>query len=135
VSRFVRTKEAPAHGSLTAERGGVVHRPVLPAEDDRGDYARTAGEILPGALLMPEGSLAANALRYGLLPALSSETAGQLTKGTAAEPWARIAGGILGAGPTAWRDLPGVRSAPRVVEPLGESELSPAEQLAARRRE
>ena len=66
---------------------------------------------------MPEGSLAANALRYGLLPALSSETAGQLTKGTAAEPWARIAGGILGAGPTAWRDLPWARRAPEATLP------------------
>ena len=99
-----------------------------------GDYARTAGEIVPGALLMPEGSLAAKAIRYGLLPALSSETAGQLTKGTPAEPWARIVGAVLGAGPAAWRDLLGVRNTPRVVELLGESELSPAEQLAARQR-
>ena len=99
-----------------------------------GDYAQTVGEFVPGALLMPEGSLATNALRYGLLPALSSETAGQLTKGTAAEPWARAAGGILGAAANTWRDLPWVRSAPAVAEPLAESELSPAEQLAARRR-
>jgi hypothetical protein len=55
---------------------------------------------------MPEGSLATNAFRYGLLPALSSETAGQLTKGTAAEPWARAAGGILGAAANTWRHLP-----------------------------
>ena len=73
-----------------------------------GDYAQTAGEFVLGALLMPEGSLAANALRYGLLPAFSSETAGQLTKGTAAEPWARAAGGILGAGANTWRALPRV---------------------------
>ena len=95
-----------------------------------GDYAQTAGEFVPGALLMPEGSLAANALRYGLLPALSSETAGQLTKGTAAEPWARAAGGILGAAANTWRALPRARSAPAVAE----SELTPAEELAARRR-
>jgi hypothetical protein len=76
-----------------------------------GDYAQTAGEFVPGALLMPEGSLATNALRYGLLPALSSETAGQLTKGTAAEPWARVIGGILGAAANTWRDVPWARSA------------------------
>jgi hypothetical protein len=70
-----------------------------------GDYAQTAGEFVPGALLMPEGSLAANALRYGLLPAFTSETAGKLTQGTAAEPWARTFGAILGGGPSAWRDL------------------------------
>jgi len=67
---------------------------------------------------MPEGSLATNALRYGLLPALSSETAGQLTKGTAAEPWARTAGAVLGAAPGAWRDLPWARSEPGVAETL-----------------
>jgi hypothetical protein len=99
-----------------------------------GDYAQTAGEFVPGALLNPEGSLAANALRFGLLPAFTSETAGQLTQGTAAEPWARALGAILGAGPSALRDLARRRSAPAVAEPLAESELSPAEQLAARRR-
>jgi hypothetical protein len=99
-----------------------------------GDYARTAGEFVPGALLMPEGSLATNALRYGLLPALTSETAGQLTQGTAAEPWARAFGAILGAAPGALRDLPWERGAPKVAGPLPQSELSPAEQLAARRR-
>jgi hypothetical protein len=54
-----------------------------------GDYARTAGEFVPGALLAPEGSLAVNALRYGLLPALSSETARATHPGHA--------GGALGA--------------------------------------
>jgi hypothetical protein len=83
-----------------------------------GDYAQTAGEFVPGALLLPEGSLAANALRYGLLPALSSETVGQLTEGTAAEPWARTVGGILGAAPGAWRALPWARSAPSIAKPL-----------------
>jgi hypothetical protein len=80
------------------------------------------------------GGLARGALRYGLIPALSSETAGQLTKGTAAEPWARAAGAILGAAPAAWGDLARARSAAQVVEPLVESELSPAGRLAARRR-
>ena len=99
-----------------------------------GDYAQTAGEFVPGALLMPEGSLATNALRYGLFPALSSETAGQLTKGTAAEPWARTAAALLAAAPSAWRGLSWAQNAPEVAEPLAQGQLSPAEQLAARRR-
>jgi hypothetical protein len=94
-----------------------------------GDYAQTAGEFVPSALLMPEGSLATNALRYGLLPALSSETAGQLTKGTAAEPWARTIGGILGAAANTWRDLPRARSAPEVAAPLAEGGLSIAKNI------
>jgi hypothetical protein len=94
-----------------------------------GDYAETAGEFVPGALFMPGGGLARSALRYGLLPALSSETAGQLTKGTAAEPWARIAGAILGAAPGAWHDLPLARSAPEVAETLTESKPSAAKNI------
>jgi hypothetical protein len=99
-----------------------------------GDYAQTAGEFVPGAALMAGGGLARSALRYGLLPALSSETAGQLTKNTPAEPWARTLGTILGASPSAWRDLPWARSASDVAETLAQGELSAAEQLAARRR-
>jgi hypothetical protein len=82
-----------------------------------GDYAKTAGEFLPASLLVPGGGLASNALRYGLLPALSSETAGQLTKGTAAEPWARTLAAILAAAaPSALRQLQQTRSAPGVSE-------------------
>ena len=84
-----------------------------------GDYAQTTGEFLPGALLMPGGGLARSALRYGVLPALTSETAGQLTKGTAAESWARLAGAILGASPSLWRDLPLARSVPAIAEGEG----------------
>jgi hypothetical protein len=84
-----------------------------------GDYAQTGGEFLPGVMLMPGGGLARSALRYGLLPALSSETAGQLTKGTAAEPWARAIAAILAAAPSAWRDLPLARRVPEIAEGEG----------------
>jgi hypothetical protein len=94
-----------------------------------GDYAETAGEFVPGALLNPEGSLAANALRYGLLPAFTSETAGQLTHGTAAEPWARALGAVLGAGPSAWRDLARRRGAPALIEPVPPPAFDPIAQL------
>ena len=72
-------------------------------------------------------------MHYGPLPAFTSETAGQLTHGTAAEP-PRGIGAILAAGPSAWRDLARRRGAPVLTEPLTESEPSAAEQLAARRR-
>jgi hypothetical protein len=82
-----------------------------------GDYTHTAGKFLPASLLVPGGGLASNALRYGVIPALSSETAGQLTKGTAAEPWARALAAILAAAaPSALRQLPLTRSAPEVAE-------------------
>jgi len=58
-----------------------------------GKYARTLGEFAPGAI--GGGGLAARAARVAL-PAVGSETAGQLTEGTAAEPFARVAGAIAG---------------------------------------
>lgn len=57
-----------------------------------GEYAQTVGEFVPGAML--GGPTVGNALRYGVIPGLVSEAAGQATEGTALEPWARAAGAI-----------------------------------------
>lgn len=59
-----------------------------------GEYARTTGEFLPG--LMTPGGAAAKVIGGVMVPALLSETAGQVTKGTAAEPYARAAGAVVG---------------------------------------
>lgn len=59
-----------------------------------GEYAQTAGEFAPALIGGPE-TLAAKALTRVAIPAAVSETAGQLTKGTEAEPYARVAGGLL----------------------------------------
>lgn len=60
-----------------------------------GEYARTAGEFAP--LAVGGAASAANRLARVALPAGVSETAGQLTEGTALEPWARAAGALVGA--------------------------------------
>lgn len=60
-----------------------------------GEYARTIGEFAPVAF--GGGSALARAARVAT-PAIGSETAGQITKGTELEPWARLAG-ALGTGP------------------------------------
>jgi hypothetical protein len=60
-----------------------------------GQFAGTVGEFLPGAMIAP-GGMASNALRYGVIPGISSEAAGQLTEGTAIEPYARVAGALAG---------------------------------------
>jgi hypothetical protein len=65
-----------------------------------GEYAQTAGEFAPG-LMGGEGSLLARGLTRVAIPAATSETAGQVTKGTDAEPWARVAGGLLSPAVTA----------------------------------
>jgi hypothetical protein len=59
-----------------------------------GEYAQTVGEFAPALIGGPESLLAKAATRVAL-PAAVSETAGQLTKGTAAEPYARVAGALL----------------------------------------
>jgi hypothetical protein len=84
-----------------------------------GDYARTVGEFVPG--MFAPGGLARNAARYVVLPALASETAGQATLGTWAEPWARAiaalatggAGAAIGHLPGGVRRTPAVEQLPR----------------------
>lgn len=60
-----------------------------------GEYAQTAGEFAPGMLGGPAG-LVRRAVTQVALPAAASETAGQVTKGTDAEPYARVAAAVLG---------------------------------------
>lgn len=59
-----------------------------------GEYAQTAGEFAPALIGGPELIGAKLATRVAI-PAAVSETAGQLTKGTVAEPYARVAGALL----------------------------------------
>lgn len=72
--------------ALAAATGGASE---FRAPGVAGDYAATIGEFLPGALGGPS-----TMLRYGLAPAVASETAGQATEGTALEPYARTAAAI-----------------------------------------
>lgn len=83
----------PTSGSIQKNVEGVTgdfYKPKTTA----GEYAQTAGEFAPGILGGGEG-LASRALTRIAIPAATSETAGQLTKGTEYEPWARVAGGLL----------------------------------------
>ena len=76
-----------------------------------GEFAGTVGEFIPGAATMGGGLIKAGAKGAAALagqmgknalvavPAgLASEGAGQLTKGTALEPFARAAGAVVGTG-------------------------------------
>lgn len=62
-----------------------------------GEYAQTLGEFAPAMIGGPE-TLATKFATRVAAPALASETAGQLTKGTGLEPYARAAGAVMGAG-------------------------------------
>lgn len=63
-----------------------------------GQYASTIGEFAP-SMIMPGGAAGSMATRIGMnviAPAVGAETAGQLTKGTSLEPYARLSGGLVG---------------------------------------
>lgn len=87
-----------------------------------GEYISTGGEFAGGAGLF-SGPRAM--LRYGLLPGVASEAAGQATEGTALEPFARTAAAVLA--PVGVNLLEtGVR---RAVSPMG-GEISAERQAA-----
>jgi hypothetical protein len=69
--------------------GGQPYTPQNTAEE----YARTIGQFAPNVALGGGGLV-----RSVVAPALASEAAGQLTKGYGAEPYARMAGAVLGGG-------------------------------------
>lgn len=83
----------PTAASLQKDIEGVTgdfYKPKTTA----GEYAQTAGEFAPALIGGPE-TLGAKLVSRVAVPAAVSETAGQLTKGTAAEPYARAAGALM----------------------------------------
>jgi hypothetical protein len=81
---------AEINQKIQAPVGGPYEPQTVP-----GQYAKTAAEFLPGAL-GGEGAVGSRLLKQVVAPAVTSESAGQLTKGTAAEPYARVAGALAG---------------------------------------
>lgn len=83
-------------GLSTVTGGATDYQPKTTA----GEYARTVGEFAPSAVTGPGTVMQKAAM--ATVPALMSETAGQVTEGTALEPWARaggaLAGGVAAAG-------------------------------------
>lgn len=85
--QFERFGSAAVGRSLDAARG-----PEYKPQTQLGEYARTVGEFLPNAA---GGGLSAGARAARVvIPGVASEAAGQVTQGTAAEPWARAGVGI-----------------------------------------
>jgi hypothetical protein len=114
---------------------GIKYQPQTTGEK----YAASVGSFLPGAL-MGGGGIARNALAFGVAPGLASEAAGQMTEGTAAEPWARAAGGLVGgmAGP-ALSNIPGrimspIRQSPAIAQDVALAEQQGIKSLTAGQR-
>lgn len=93
--------------SKVQEFTGPLHQP----QTTEGRFAKTIGEFAPGAAL--PGSAMRRVVGNVVAPAVGSEVAGMATKGTEAEPYARVAGAVVGGmAPTA---------AARTVTPLPSS--------------
>lgn len=73
-----------------------VTGPLYEPKTRLGRYSGSVAEFLPGAV--GPGGVVSNATRFAALPGLAAEFAGEQTKGTAAEPYARFVGGLLGLG-------------------------------------
>lgn len=86
---------APSSNDLRATAGDAMVSPDYQPQTTLGGYLKTGAEFAPGMLMGGEGNLATQFLRNVALPAVGSETAGLLTKGTSAEPYARMAGAMV----------------------------------------
>lgn len=77
------------------EKGYNLIRPYVSYDPKTrlGAYGKTTGEFASSAIA--PGGLARKAAGV-VLPAIGSETAGQMTRGSEYEPYARIAGGLVG---------------------------------------
>lgn len=96
-----------------------VTGPLYEPKTTAGDYAQTIGEFAPSVIGGPE-ALGTKVASRVLAPAIASETAGQLTKGTVAEPYARAAAALAGAGGAAAALAPRAAAAP-TAEALGDA--------------
>lgn len=82
-----------------ADAQGFIEKytgPFYQPQTTAGEYARTIGEFAPlAAFGGPEAGMLSRATNV-VAPAVVSETAGQLAKGTVAEPYARAVGALVG---------------------------------------
>lgn len=100
VERYKRPEKAsllnniPTSQSLQKAVEDNVTGEFYKPQTTAGKYAMTTGEILPAVVAGP-GRMGAKLLS-GVGAGVGSEGAGQFTEGTAAEPYARVAGAMAG---------------------------------------
>jgi hypothetical protein len=94
-----------------------------------GQYAGTIAEFAPAAAIGP-GTIVQR-LAMALVPAVASESAGQVTKETAAEPYARLVGALAGGIGTAWAQSPSyaTRMTARAAQDVTPQQFQAAENL------
>lgn len=117
---------APTTASINKSVQDVAGQYYKP-QTGLGQFAQTAASFAPAAL-GGEGSLPLRLLRNVALPAAGSEAGGYLTQGTPLEPYARAAGAVAGAVPSALSDTAATLSA-NPVSPTVASLVQKAENL------
>lgn len=85
-----------------------VTGPFYKPQTVAGEYAQTVGEFAPAAIGGPAGVVRKAA--QVVVPAVVSETAGQATKGTEFEPYARFGGALIGGAAASAASRPGTAS-------------------------
>lgn len=93
AAAFEPTLSSPNMETVQQAATSVLGEPYQP-QTTAEEYLKTTGEFIPAAAAGPGGLVRKAAM--AVLPGVASETAGQLTEGTTAEPFARIGGAILG---------------------------------------
>lgn len=83
----------PTTDQITKSVDGVTG-PMYEPQNTTEEYLQTGGQFVPAAVAGPGG--VARKAAMTLIPSVASETAGQLTEGTEAEPYARFAGALGG---------------------------------------
>lgn len=93
-------------GAITEVTGIEPHTP----QTTPGKYVNTAASFVPGAVAFggakTGGQTVADALKFGIVPGVASEAAGQATEGTKLEPYARVAAALAAGGFMAAKSKP-----------------------------
>jgi hypothetical protein len=92
---FPAMNSAPTSQDIRSTVTDPIVSPDYQPQTATGGVLKTGAEFLPAMVGGPE-SLAAKFATRVAVPALATEAAGSLTKGTAAEPYARVAGALAG---------------------------------------
>jgi hypothetical protein len=92
---FPAINSAPTSQDIRSTVTDPIVSPDYQPQTAVGGVLKTGAEFLPAMVGGPE-SLAAKFATRVAVPAVATEAAGALTKGTAAEPYARVAGALAG---------------------------------------
>jgi hypothetical protein len=87
---------APTSTQIKQSAADPIVSPDYEPQTIAGGYLKTGAEFLPGMAIGGPRALLPRFATNVAAPAIASETAGQLTKGTDAEPYARVGAALLG---------------------------------------